>query len=374
MKHLHKYTSSDSPEISLKEFDTVPETHTFSKHYLEQKEHLISTYVKKKHHSFRKSFLKAAAIILFFTVILPKPLYAAVSRFALFDGMFGNSSKEDVVQHTETYYVPEKDSDITVTYPSREYVPINEEDAERLIGKNISTETITKQLDNYLLSIESVVSDECAMVVAFSLEQKDEAPDFVYDSNINETKGFYFDDTFPFTIDLEGYGNKIFIDFEKSTKEKMYAYFYAALADSDELPSEPRIQITWQDEKKETEYITLPDTTPLDSLSFHSPEGGKLKISPISIRVDCTSGEFTQMADFTGYQLPELLSLVEIYYTDGKTYLVSDLENNIDNTSYAIGTDAGEYPGVIHVFNRLVNVDKISKIVVNGYTYSETGE
>ena len=62
---------------------------------------------------------------------------------------------------------------------------------------------------------------------------------------------------------------------------------------------------------------------------------------------------------------PYYLESIEIVYKDKESYVVCDKEKNAENSSYQLG--AGTYYKT--VFNRLVDVDEIEKIMVNGVEF-----
>jgi len=106
--------------------------------------------------------------------------------------------------------------------------------------------------------------------------------------------------------------------------------------------------------------------------TFVNPAGGKIKVSPLSLKVDMSKGfglSEVQAAD------PVNCYYVAINYKDGTNYVV--MESNADgrhscdvekdNTAYSCGTLTGEY---VMLFNRLVDTDQISSITVNDVEYT----
>ena len=63
---------------------------------------------------------------------------------------------------------------------------------------------------------------------------------------------------------------------------------------------------------------------------------------------------------------PYYLESIEVVYKDKETYVVCNKEKNVENSSYQLG--AGTYYKT--VFNRLVDVDEIERIVVNGVEFA----
>ena len=106
--------------------------------------------------------------------------------------------------------------------------------------------------------------------------------------------------------------------------------------------------------------------------TFVNPAGGKIKVSPLSLKVDMSKGfglSEVQAAD------PVNCYYVAINYKYGTNYVV--MESNADgrhscdvekdNTAYSCGTLTGEY---VMLFNRLVDTDQISSITVNDVEYT----
>ncbi len=105
----------------------------------------------------------------------------------------------------------------------------------------------------------------------------------------------------------------------------------------------------------------IPVADALDTKSFSSVTDGSIEISSIAMVWDSTGG--TEIKGET--LLPE--TTLKITYKDGSEYLVFD-ENN-RNIGYVCGTDTG----FIVLFNRLVDIDNIAVITIDGVEFTVNG-
>ena len=119
------------------------------------------------------------------------------------------------------------------------------------------------------------------------------------------------------------------------------------------------------------EEISIPTRTLLQNVEYVNPDGGKISISPISMRVDMNTG--LGLSEEDAYD-PYHAYFVAVQYKDGTDYIVHEheLENvhacdiEIDNASYICGD---EQNNLMLVFNRLVDINNIESITVNETQY-----
>lgn len=316
-----------------------------------------------------KSFKTVAAALLILCIALPAAAYAS-AKTDFFQAMFGNSTKKsnDVI-HKE---VDNGKGGLTsVTIPSKEYVPVDETEAEKVIGEWVMDDPLEKKIGSHTLTVKNFVYDKNGALMYFTLEREGGVTALSGDQETNVAKGAFFTEgsDFDFTYETEkgvhGYGN-IYVDTVKSTPDKMYCSAYILWVDTLEDGDRPQLVFnTYPCPQKEltedtgftTEKISLTDKEPIPLKVIDWGEEGYLAYSPISLTVDMSkgSGLSEEQAQDPYYQ-----EQLKIIYDDGNEYVISDTENNIENTGYVLGS--GTYYKVM--FNRLVNVDAIKEIIV----------
>ena len=334
-------------DISIEEFDKMNEKHVFSEKYKKNKQKMLKDYRKSVWSSTGAKTAKVAVACA--AVLIASPVVAnAASNGELFSRIWGKAGHKDVAAHEETIYLGEDEGTFTASYPERTYEDVIEYTLEKAGG-----------------------------VDALNYSQLD-----------NEAKGAWISEesTFNFSI---GNGSTI-VDLENSTDEKLYCYEYITL-DDDQNYVEMKIEeypcklkeiyaLDYKDPKREeleNQVVSSSTKIPFSSnvvaeTTFVNPAGGKIKVSPLSLKVDMSKGfglSEVQAAD------PVNCYYVAINYKDGTNYVV--MESNADgrhscdvekdNTAYSCGTLTGEY---VMLFNRLVDTDQISSITVNDVEYT----
>ena len=206
----------------------------------------------------------------------------------------------------------------------------------------------------------------------------------------NEGKGAWFSDesTFRFSIGTYSSG-KIYVDLEMSTEETLHCYYYVrgsgsltmtmtiyeypctlgeynaySLADDHDALAEINSNI-------ERSTIQIPCNNIIESVEFVNPDGGNIYISPISMVVYAATG---LGLDHDESRDPYSIYYVSINYEDGSSYLVEEHnhyvhECDVDVANYG-DCHGGFTDDVYYTFNRLVYIDSISTITVNGVEYS----
>ena len=386
MKKEELCIESFIPEFE--EFASNEEKHEFSKEYNKKKKAMLKDYRKEVFVSARKHYMKVAVFMGVLVLASPFAVNAATNG-ELFQRIWGTLGKEDIASHDETFYDAEKDKNITVTYPEREYVQMDEEQAKELVGDNISYEPIVEQIGDTTLTILSTVYDGNSAVVEFTLERAGGVNALNYSQLDNEAKGAWFSDESKFWFHFMDCGENIYVDLEKSTDEKLYCYDYVIFYDGGALLNLEIVEyagtkgdyISGEDDNITTRKVLVPLGEKVTSSQFANAAGGTIIISPMSMKIDMKTG-IGLMGDEAGD--PGNIYYVEIQYKDGSSYLVMDdvdysytedgteiILNNpdviVDNTSYACGTLERE---LILEFNRLVDVIAIESITVNETTYT----
>ena len=391
-KNIRSYENEQFPDWSIEEFDAISEDHVFSKQYQREKSKVIRAHSKKKapRRFFMQAIAAAAACI-----VLPVVVYAAVTHADFYRNAFGNAGRQSVSAH-EKVLDDGKGGQFTVTYPEREYVPIDEEMAEALIGSNISSEPVEVQINDHTLTINSAVRDENAIVMEFTLECETGVTALNYSELDNEAKGAWRSEESTFHFMVDGTADNIYVDLEKSTETCLHCYYYGLFVFDGPLADgeSPTLDITYADEplvdiymnepldgsymdesldgttdksKIHEAQVAIPAEHTLDLLTFTSDAGGVLDLSPISLSIDMGKG--LGLTNLEAYD-PIHLNTMSIHYTDGSSYQVYDKDGYVDNTAYMCGGCGAAQTEIMLLFNRLIDPSKIDYVEVNGLIYN----
>lgn len=396
--------------------------HKFSQSYEKRKKALITEYGRVRESSKSsqmrssvKSFglrfknKVAAVAVASSLLIVPAGAWAIVNNEAFFSGAFGTSARETVQTHDEvTEY--KNDNPVIVTLPSREYVEVDLEKAQEMLGEYTSTEEVSVTVGDHVLTILSTVRDEHAIVVHYTLEREEGVTALVWDDLTNEGKGAYLSPDQPYSWNVvsssyaggEGErlnytGERTLIDPQRSTPNKLYCYGY--LVFSEALEKNPSIMLQVVNRSTENVHeamgeveqaVAIPTKAALPCRVFSREDGGTLMVSPLSLQF--SRGSETDAIDeeaarreyesFGGvasglsfedyleqcgceYDL-DLSNKITITYKDGSEYTVLDKANNLDNTSYSLGREGGP----VWMFNRLIDPAEIESISVNSTVFS----
>ena len=373
-KNLRSYENEQFPDWSIEEFDAISEEHVFSEQYQREKKKVIRAHSKKK--APRRFFMQAVAAAAA-CIVLPVVVYAAVTHADFYRNAFGNAGRQSVSAHEEVLD-DGKGGQLTVTYPEREYVPIDEEMAEALIGSNISSEPVEVQINDHTLTINSAVRDENAIVMEFTLECETGVTALNYSELDNEAKGAWMSEESTFNFRVDGTAENIYVDLEKSTETCLHCYYYGLFVFDGPLADgkSPVLDITYADEplvgttdksRIHEAQVAIPAEHTINLLTFTSDAGGVLKLSPISLSIDMGKG--LGLTNLEAYD-PIHLNTMSIHYTDGSSYQVYDKDGYVDNTAYMCGGCGAAQPEIMLLFNRLIDPSKIDYVEVNGLIYN----
>ena len=391
-KNLRSYENEQFPDWSIEEFDAISEDHVFSEQYQREKRKVIRAHSKKK--APRRFFMQAVAAAAA-CIVLPVVVYAAVTHADFYRNAFGNAGRQSVSAHEEVLD-DGKGGQLTVTYPEREYVPIDEEMAEALIGSNISSEPVEVQINDHTLTINSAVRDENAIVMEFTLECETGVTALNYSELDNEAKGAWRSEESTFSFRVDGTAENIYVDLDKSTETCLHCYYYGLFVFDGPLADgkSPTLDITYADEPLVDIYmnepldgsymdesldgttdksriheaqVAIPAQHTINLLTFTSDAGGVLELSPISLSIDMGKG--LGLTNLEAYD-PIHLNTMSIHYTDGSSYQVYDRDGNVDNTAYMCGGCGAAQTEIMLLFNRLIDPSKIDYVEVNGLIYN----
>ena len=391
-KNLKSYENEQFPDWSIEEFDAISEDHVFSEQYQREKRKVIRAHSKKK--APRRFFMQAVAAAAA-CIVLPVVVYAAVTHADFYRNAFGNAGRQSVSAHEEVLD-DGKGGQFTVTYPEREYVPIDEEMAEALIGNNISSEPVEVQINDHTLTINSAVRDENAIVMEFTLECETGVTALNYSELDNEAKGAWRSEESTFSFRVDGTAENIYVDLDKSTETCLHCYYYGLFVFDGPLADgeSPTLDITYADEplvdiymnepldgsymdesldgttdksKIHEAQVAIPAEHTINLLTFTSDAGGVLELSPISLSIDI--GKDLGLTNLEAYD-PIHLNTMSIHYTDGSSYQVYDKDGYVDNTAYMCGGCGAAQTEIMLLFNRLIDPSKIDYVEVNGLIYN----
>lgn len=399
------YTEQELREILSKDVQVSQQVEDKLKStYIRLGEQQTATPQPEKKKSGKRKLRTAVAIIAAVILVGGSSMlaYAAINT-DIFDNMFGNSTKESLPAKQVPYR--KQDQEVgktgTVTLPSTEFVEVDMDTAQRLLGDYLMATPIVKQLDDHTLTITGLVYSPNGAVMTFTLERKGGVTMLEYDDEARvRCKGAWFSDSTHYKFDING-GDHIYMDTKQSTNEKLVCTDYVAWG---EVTTKPQLRILhYQNSEEEfnakvkektgidydgsfegvpsqelweqiyeipdeitEEYLDLTDKEPVPIRNAVSKTGGSLEISPFTLRIDVSKGiDVDWMEDIDAFE-PADIDFVEIRFRDGSTYMVEDREHSISN----IG-DCVSKSHFYHItFNRLVDVDQIREIVVNDVTYT----
>lgn len=321
-----------------------------------------------------KNRMPQAAALALLCIALPVGAYASV-KTDFFQAMFGNDTKQSNPA-IQKEIDDGKGNKIAVTIPSKEYVPVDEEKADEILGAWLSDAPIEKKIGSHTLSIQNFVYDQNGALMYFTLEREGGVTVLRGDQETNLGKGASFTDEsdFYFICETEqgviGFDNT-YVDTVKSSPEKMYCSAYILwerpLKDGD-IPCLtldtypcPRKDLT-ENTEISTEKIRLTEKEPLPINTVDLGDQGYLEYSPISLTVDLAKGLGLSAEQA---QDPYYLEHLEILYEDNSSYVICDKDSHIDNSGYTLGRET--YYATL--YNRLTDAAKIEKIIVNGVEF-----
>lgn len=380
-----KYINPEFLDISIEDFDALKETHKFSKEYKRRKRKMLQEYRKgtlsPERHIYAK--LAVAAAILF---VVSAPIIVSAANSDFFNRIWGSFAKEDTQPHKETLY-DEQELPYEYIFPKREYVDVEPEEAEELIGANVSHKKIVKKLGDTTLTILSSVYDGNAAIVEYTLEREGGVNALEYRQTDNELMGAKFSQDSVFDFVFRGCSEYIFVDLKQSTKEVLHCYDYMVMDPGayDKKAGGLVLEVTEYPctkgemfradadtfekyhaaEKHSTLSVSLKE--PAGQREFANADGGIAKVSPIAAVIDMHKGLGIPE---DGFEDHNDVYYVSIKYKDGTEYVVSehDLKDvhkcreKIDNSSYITYDMEGN---IVLVFNRLVDIGNIESITAN---------
>lgn len=389
MEKKDNYVNQELFDISIEDFDALDGVHEFSDKYKNNKKELLKEYRKNICKHALGKYKKAAAAAAVLLIVSVPVITNAATGGEFFNRIWGSEGKTGYSgSYSEYVYDNEKGTSCKITYPETEYENIDPEKAEDLIGGNISYNPVDVKIGDTKLSVLSFVHDGNAAVAEFTLEKKGGVDALVYNKSYNRSKGADFSGSAKFYFTFDEYDGKIFVDTDKSSKDKVYCYYYMTCQYKDntdnvtltieEYPC-TRDELYAADDIKYKKYISgskrlsvpVPVSSKARKTVFTNSKNGIAEISPLSIKIDMKKGLGLSKED--AYD-PYNAYYVSINYKNGKKYIVHEHEmdgihqcgTETDNASYTCG---GLDDNLTFVFNRLVDTDNIQSVTVNETEY-----
>lgn len=158
---------------------------------------------------------------------------------------------------------------------------------------------------------------------------------------------------------------KSYIDEAMSTETKLYICTYyveyqnteiqisVGVQEQDSIPLYEGGPMGISNKKYENVTINLATARDIPSLSLAD---GKVEISPIGIRT---------YDEELGFDTASYIHYIALRYKDGSKYVLIDNDGFIDNSMYALGTGLTERYFTVQLFNRIVDINSLSQIILD---------
>lgn len=295
----------------------------------------------------------------------------AVNHGSAFQLFFGDEIRPST-EYTEWY---DEHGNLRVGSLNEERVPVDEEQAETLVGEYLEDTGYVWQVGEYTLTVESYLLDENTGTgkVAYSLYHPGGLEDIIVDEYTNEvflTEGGIGIANFSVRVDGEWrlMGEDTYADRSRSTEDTLYMTTAlcgtlggGAWNAADGLRIEFRdfrLDVEIEDYYSLVKKMELPGLESLPAVTVTDPDTGEEVVRLSAI------GMMLRTSDIV------LVDYVALEYADGTRYVIEDNENNLRNTDYAMGS--GERPNmeVRYCFNRLVDPEQVVAVTVNETTYT----
>lgn len=282
--------------------------------------------------------------------------------------LFGEQGRPST--QAETRY--DADGRMTLNLPNQERVPLDGEQALGQVGDYLPETGYIWQVGDYTLTVESYLLDEHTGTVRISYRL--ERPGGVEGIQVAPEDGEVWYDgsgvAIQFCTCTEGEwrpaGWRMYADQSRSTAESLC--LTAALADGGGWHAEDGLRIKFLDLRRNAEglghrdkslvaLLELPGVESLPAVTACDPETREacVRVSPIGIRLE--AGDIDEVR------------YIALEYSDGTRYVVSDDGKNLQNTEYALALGSRPEMELICCFNRLVDLEQVSAVVIDGQVY-----
>lgn len=322
---------------------------------------LKMTTKKKRDHKILRAIPVAATLVL----ILSITAFAVVgftvyeNPIKMLDAFFGENGtveSDGIVEYDEQ-------GKLALNLPGWERVPVDEALADELISPYISGETASVTWEGYTLAVEANLYDPItgAGLLYYTVEN----PNGVSGYGVSENGEFGWLSENGNIYTLIETAEKSYIDEAMSTETKLYICTYyveyqnteiqisVGVQEQDSIPLYEGGPMGISNKKYENVTINLATARDIPSLSLAD---GKVEISPIGIRT---------YDEELGFDTASYIHYIALRYKDGSKYVLIDNDGFIDNSMYALGTGLTERYFTVQLFNRIVDINSLSQIILD---------
>ena len=321
-----------------------------------------------------KKKLRFSVVLVIVTVLVLGTALAVALHTDFYHHVFGNETRENVEAHTETHENG-KGGTVDDFYPAQEYVAADPEEAERLIGEQVTSEPVIAQMGDHTLTVLSAVRDENALVMELDLACPTGVRGLNYDRLTNEGKGAWFADDAGYFFIVENAAEKMYVDLKNSSETCLRIYYYCVFFEKlpdGESPVLTAAAVTGDSGPEgqvfDPQQIILPACKAVSAARFAAGDGSAIELSPFSLKV-CPVPEAENGSGAVVLQMdPGSLERIVIGMDTGETYTVLE-EGKTNNTLYLCGGLGTSGQDISMVLNRLVDPAKVKYIRVDGVEY-----
>ena len=245
--------------------------------------------VMKKKLSFGMVFVIAAVLVL-------GTALAVALNTDFFSHVFGNETRQNVTEHMETFDNG-KGGTYDYLYPAREYVTVDPDLAERLIGGQVMNDPVVVQIGDHTLTVLNAVRDENAMVMELTLECPTSVKGMNYSRQTNEDKGAWFADDAAYFFGVDMAAEMMYVDLQNSTDTCLRIYYYCVFfekmpdGESPVLTAATVSAGTGAEERVfDPQEVIIPADKAAGAVRFIAEDGSLIELSPFGLRVCPATG------------------------------------------------------------------------------------
>lgn len=360
------YIQDDSVNIQIKNIASSQKIleATRSKLHTDRKIHDTDNIIPRPVRRFSAALIAAVLILsLSVTAFAYVGFVAYENPVAMLNAFFGENieSKSDgVIEYNEN-------GELAVALPGWERVPVDTTLADELISQYISSETSFISWDGYTLSVEANLYDSHTQsgLLYYSIEN----PAGITGYLVRGQNTILFQEgsiSFCPCLSGDGWSGEDYLDATRSTDTKIYVCRYyvgsEGLTENKQLGN-LELQVRSNIDGEILGSVVLNNTNERN-IACLSVADGNIVISPIGIRIYNAK---------LGYKTVNDINSIILHYNDGTEYVVLDNagmpDHFTDNTTYGLLDSVSDPARVTFTFNRLVDINSLSSVIINGTIY-----
>lgn len=261
-------------------------------------------------------------------------------------------------------------------YPRREVVSTDPAQARALVGDCLPETGYQWQIEDYTLTVEGYLLDEQTGTAKFYYTI--EHPGGFGEGAVDWEHGLLNWDKIKPTVTFktksavsdgwDSFGGRVYVDTARSTEEKLCIVDSGAnfegwkAADGFTVAFHIQGDVhtingnTIRDDPELETELELPGLKSLPAVTLTGPATGKpVLLSAIGLKLDCED--------------MDEVGKITVEFADGTQYVVQDSAKDLDNSDYGLGSGSRPEMTLRMVFNRLVDVDQVSAVTVDGARY-----